>query len=276
MRRQIFSKETDLNGCKRHFIFRKVVIFALFVFMTFMICACQNKKIEVKSLSDLENKKIGCQAGTTGESFLSENFDSVEIHPFRDGNEACLALANNEIDAVIWDEFPAVEAVRSNPNLKIVDLNLSAEEYAVAVRKGDKTLLDSINATIRKMKNAGTFEMLKKSFMPADGNILIPELETGDYDETIKMGTNAAFPPFEYINGTNVAGFDVSFAKYIANDLNKNLQVFDISFSSLFDALEAGSIDFVCAGLTVNEERKARVDFSESYFTSKQVIVVRK
>lgn len=276
MRRQIFSKNMDLNGFKKTFIFQNAVIFALLIFMTFMICACQDKKIEIKSLSDLENKKIGCQLGTTGESFLSENFDSVEIHPFRDGNEACFALSNNEIDAVVWDEFPAAEAVRSNPNLKIVDLNLDVEEYAVAVRKGDKELLDSINATIRKMKDAGTFEMLKKSFMPPDGNILIPELETGDYSDSIKMGTNAAFPPFEYTNGTNVAGFDVSFAKYIANDLHKNLQVFDISFSSLFDALEAGSIDFVCAGLTVNEERKALVDFSESYFTSKQVIVVRK
>lgn len=256
-----------------------MIFFCKLCLLIFVICAisgCQFKKVEIKSLSDLENKKIGCQAGTTGENFLSDNFDSVKITPFRDGKEACLALENNEIDAVIWDKFPAQEAIKSNPSLKIVDLNLPAEEYAVAVRKGDKTLLDSVNATIRKMKNSGTFEMLKKSFMLADGNILIPELETDDFEETIKMGTNAAFPPFEYISGTNVAGFDVSFAKYIANDLGKNLQVFDMSFPSLFDALQAGSIDFICAGLTVNEERKASVDFSEPYFTSNQVIIVRK
>lgn len=255
-------------------IFSKTVIFL--IFSAFMICSCRNKKIEIKSLLDLENKKIGCQAGTTGEAFLSENLDSAEIQPFRDAYEACLALKEKNLDAMIIDDYLAQTLVKNNKNLKIVDLNLETEEYAAAVRKGDKELLDSINRTIRKMKEAGTFEMLKKSFMPADGNILIPELETGIYDENVKMGTNAAYPPFEYTNGTNVVGFDVSFAKYIANDLNKNLQVFDIAFPSLFDALEAGSVDFILAGLTVNDERKERVDFSESYFTSKQVIVVRK
>lgn len=252
------------------------VNFLFVAFTALMICSCQNKKIEIKSLLDLENKKIGCQAGTTGEAFLTGNLDSAEIHPFRDAYEASLALNKKNLDAMIIDEYLALSLVKRNKNLKIVDLNLEAEEYAAAVRKGDKELLDSINRTIRKMKHSGTFEMLKKSFMPADGNIIIPELETGIYDETVKMGTNSAYPPFEYTNGTNVVGFDVSLAKYIANDLNKNLQVIDVEFLSLFDALEDGCVDFVLAGLTVSEKRKARVDFSESYFTSKQVIVVRK
>lgn len=246
------------------------------LFFLIMISGCQNKKIEIKSISDLENKTVGCQAGTTGEFFLSGNFDSVKIQPFRDGNAACLALKNKEIDAVVLDEFPAIALVKNNKDLKIVDLNLAPEKYAVAVRKGDSKLLTSVNGTIRKMKSSGAFEMLKSSFMPPDGNIIIPEIKTGTYDKTIRMGTNAAFPPFEYTNGTNVVGFDVSFAKYIANDLNKNLQVFDMSFPSLFDALEAGSIDFICAGLTETEGRKEYVDFSEPYFTTKQVVIVRK
>lgn len=246
------------------------------LFFLFMFFGCRNGKIEIDSAADLENKIIGCQAETTGEFFLINNFDSVKIQPFRDGNEACLALKNKEIDAVILDEFPAHVLVKNNRDLKIVDLNLAPEEYAIAVRKGDSKLLDSVNATIRKMKTAGIFEMLQNSFMPPDGNIIIPEISSGNHEKSIKMGTNAAFPPFEYTNGTNVVGFDISFAKYIANDLDRNLQVFDMSFPSLFDALEAGSIDFICAGLTETEGRKEYVDFSDPYFTTKQVVIVRK
>lgn len=241
-----------------------------------MISSCHNGKIEIAEISDLENMTVGCQAGTTGESFLAGNFNSIKIKTYRNGNMACLALENGDVDAVVLDEFPARAFAGNSRNLKIVDLNLPAEEYAVAVRKGDTELLSSINSTIKKMKDAGIFEMLRRSFFPADGNIIIPEISCQKYEQTIKMGTSAAFPPFEYTKGTDVAGFDVSLAAYIAGDLSKNLHVYDMAFLSLFDALESGSIDFICAGMSVTQERRERVDFSEPYFTTRQVVIVRK
>lgn len=245
------------------------------LFLISFISACQDKHIEIHQVSDLAEKAIGCQTGTTGESFI-QSLGNITVCQFRDAYEACLALKNKEIDAVIIDEHLAQTMVKKNKNFKTVDLNLPAEEYAVAVRKGDKELLDSINATIKKLKISGAFNTLKNAFMPPDGNIIIPEFRTGTYNKTLKMGTNASYPPFEYTNGTKVVGFDASFAAYIANDYGGNLQILDMSFASLFEALNAGYIDFICAGLTVTEERKTYADFSEPYFTSKQVIIVRK
>lgn len=243
-------------------------------FLFLFISSCHNTKIEINSVQDLKDKTIGCQAGTTGESFLNEN--SFLAKPFRDAYEACLALKEEKIDAMIIDEYLALDIVKNNHDLEIVDLNFPQESYAVAVRKNDKALLNSINSTINSMNRNGTFKMLKKAFLPLNGEIIIPEIEHGKYSETVRMGTNASYPPFEYTNGTEVVGFDVSFATYIANDYKKNLKIIDMSFASLFDALEAGSIDFICAGLTVNENRKALADFSETYFSTKQVIIVRK
>ncbi|MBQ6118333.1 MAG: basic amino acid ABC transporter substrate-binding protein [Clostridia bacterium] len=96
---------------------------------------------------------------------------------------------------------------------------------------------------------------------------------TGD---TLVMGTNAAFPPYEFVaeDGT-YAGIDVEIANAVAEKLGKTVEVKDMEFDSLIPAVAGGSIDFVMAGLTVTDERKETVDFSDTYATGVQVIIVK-
>lgn len=92
---------------------------------------------------------------------------------------------------------------------------------------------------------------------------------------TITMGTNAEFEPFEYReNGAEVTGFDVEIAKEIAKKLGKELVIEDMDFDTLLLALSNDKVDFVAAGLTANDERRTQVDFSDTYFRSKQMIIV--
>lgn len=91
----------------------------------------------------------------------------------------------------------------------------------------------------------------------------------------IVMGTNAEFEPFEYREGTEVVGFDVELAKKIAEKLGKELRIEDVVFDSLIMGLNNKQMDFIAAGMTVTEDKKTQVDFSDSYFTSKQVIIVQ-
>ncbi|MDY4831695.1 MAG: transporter substrate-binding domain-containing protein, partial [Treponema sp.] len=91
-----------------------------------------------------------------------------------------------------------------------------------------------------------------------------------------KLGTNAAFPPFEYVDGKSVVGFDITMGQKIAKTAGKKLEVVDMAFDSLIPALQSGTIDFIAAGMSVTEERKKNVDFSVPYFQSEQVIIVRK
>lgn len=116
------------------------------------------------------------------------------------------------------------------------------------------------------------------AFMPAGGDseIKIPDAVGTEGGKTIKMGTNAAFKPFEYVEGTEVVGFDISMAQQIAQDMGAKLQVEDMAFDSLISALDAGAIDFIAAGMTATEERRQSVDFSDPYYSSKQVIILKK
>lgn len=245
-----------------------------------MVFASGNKEaVVITSSSDLEGKKIGVQAGTTGEMWVTDNLKSAKVYPFKSGIDAALDLKNGAIDAVVLDELPAKEIVARNPDLVIVRDEVFAqnkEEYAIAIKKGNKALLETINATINEMKTNGDYEALVKAFMPADGKITIPASKGTTGSKTLKLGTNAAFPPFEYVDGKDIVGFDISMGEAIANKAGAKLEVVDMAFDSLIPALASDAIDFIAAGMSVTEERKKNVDFSVPYFESEQVIIIRK
>lgn len=256
---------------------KKVISIISTVALLLGMSACQKKDIVViNSAADLAGKKIGCQAGTTGEIYIQEEVKDAKLKSFKTGIDASLDLKNGAIDAIVLDELPAKEIVSRNPDLTIVNDSFMTESYAVAVKKGNTELLESINKTIAELKSSGKYEELIKAFMPVDGNIVIPETQQLDTKDVIKMGTNAAFPPFEFIMGADVVGFDVAIGTYIARDYGKKLDVVDMSFDGLIAALQSGAIDFIAAGMTATEERRQNVDFSEPYYESNQVIIIRK
>ena len=94
--------------------------------------------------------------------------------------------------------------------------------------------------------------------------------------ETLKMGTNVAFPPYEYYDDETgeATGIDVEIAKAICEKLGYDMEIVDMDFSAIIPALTSGKIDFSMAGMTVTEERKQNVDFSISYATGIQAIIV--
>lgn len=102
--------------------------------------------------------------------------------------------------------------------------------------------------------------------------------KAGGSDE-IKFGTNAEFPPFEFVTSKGVIGefdgIDMVLAKEIAEENGKTAVIENIEFDSLLVALQNGQIDAAIAGMTVTEERKQAVDFSTPYYTATQVMIVK-
>ena len=91
----------------------------------------------------------------------------------------------------------------------------------------------------------------------------------------LRMGTNATFPPYEYVDENNeVAGIDADIAAAIAEKLGMELEITDMAFDSLIPALQSDTIDIVLAGMTVDPERAESVNFTDSYATGVQVIIV--
>ena len=92
--------------------------------------------------------------------------------------------------------------------------------------------------------------------------------------DVLVMATNAEFPPYEYHEGDDIVGIDVEIAEAIAEELGMELQIEDMQFESIIPSVQSGKADIGVAGITVDEDRLENADFSDSYTTAAQVIIV--
>ena len=93
--------------------------------------------------------------------------------------------------------------------------------------------------------------------------------------DTLTMATNASFPPYEYYEGDQVVGIDAEIAYAVCAEMGYDLQILDLDFNAIINAVTSGKADFGMAGMTVTEERQQSVAFSISYATGVQSIIVK-
>ncbi len=109
---------------------------------------------------------------------------------------------------------------------------------------------------------------------PASGNTD----QSGDFTTAVAgkltMATNAAFPPYEYLESGEITGIDAEIAAAIADKLGLELQIDDMEFDSITEAIKGGKADIGLAGMTITPDRQEEVDFTVSYATGIQVIIV--
>lgn len=92
--------------------------------------------------------------------------------------------------------------------------------------------------------------------------------------DTLVMATNAEFPPYEFYEGDDVVGIDADIASAVAEEMGMTLKIEDMAFDSIIAAVSSGKADIGAAGMTVTEDRLENVDFTDTYATATQVIIV--
>ena len=235
---------------------------------------------KVASVDDLAGAKIGVQMGTTGDIYASDyEAEGSTIERYSKGADAVIALKNGKIDCVVIDAEPAKAFVAKNDDLKILEEPFEIEEYAIAVSKDKPELTKSINEALAQLKADGTLDKIASNYIGDDTKGKTPYVSPEGVDRSkgkLVMATNAAFEPYEYYEDNKIVGVDVDFAQAIADKLGMELTVNDMEFDSIIAAVDSGKADFGAAGMTVTKEREKQVDFSDSYYTGKQMIIVKK
>ncbi len=231
----------------------------------------------IESREDLEGKKIGVQQGTTGDLSVTDEFGDENVERYNKGFEAVQALTQGKIDAVVIDDLPAQEFVKQSEGLKILDGAYSEEQYALCFAKDNQELCDQVNEVIQELKDDGTFDEIANSYIgdSAGENYYESPADVDRSGGTLVMATNAEFPPYEYYEGDEIIGLDADFAQAIADRLGMDLKIEDMAFDSIIPAVTSGKADFGAAGMTVTEERQQQVLFSDTYYTARQVIIVK-
>ena len=209
----------------------------------------------VTGIDDLPGKTIGVQLGTTGDIYASDyEEEGSTIERFNKGNDAVQALLQGKVDCVIIDEQPAEAFVANTEGLKILDEPFAEESYAICVAKGNDELVTAINGALAQLKEDGTLESIVNNYIGDDTKGQSPYESPADVDRsngTLVMATNAYFEPYD------------------------DLVIEDMEFDAIINAIQSGKADIGVAGITVTEDRQQSVDFTDSYATSKQVIIVK-
>lgn len=141
----------------------KFVDFSKDYFVANQVIIISENNNEVENLNSLIDKKVGVILGYTGDLIVSK-INGIEKVQYNSAPNAIMALSSGKIDAVILDSAPAQSYVSKNKGLKIVTMDVEDEKYAIAMKKGQKQLVDEVNKALDEIKAEGTYDKLIQKY----------------------------------------------------------------------------------------------------------------
>ena len=187
---------------------------------------------------------------------------------------ASLAACGSKNEAAPAGSDAAESEAAAATALKILDTEYVTEDYAIAVAKENEDLLSQINTALTALIADGTVAQVVDYYVSGEGELPAFQQDVAADAEVLTMGTNAAFPPYEFYENDAIVGIDAVVAGLIADQLGMKLDIQDMDFDAIIPAVVSGKVDMGMAGMTVTEERLQSVSFSESYATGVQVVIV--
>ena len=157
--------------------------------------------------------------------------------------------------------------------LKILEAEYAVEDYAICVAKENTDLLDQINTALATITENGTAQKIVDKYISGTAHDLTFQADAEGKPE-LHMATNAFFPPYEYYEGEKIVGIDAEMAAAIADELGMKLVIDNMEFDAIITAVATGKADMGMAGMTVTEERLQSINFSTTYATGIQSVIV--
>lgn len=259
---------------------------------------------DAKSLADLKGMKISAQFGTFHEQALTQ-IEDVKSSTYPEFSDLLTALNSGAIDGYISEEPTALAESLKDSSITYIPLvnndtgftaTAADTGIAIATKKGSE-LRDTIDAVVGTISEDVKKELMEQMVKLANGEEIeklaleseAPENPTG----ILKVGMECAYQPFNWTEtsaktvgavpisgegkeGLYANGYDVQIAQYVANKLGLKLEIYAIEWDSLLPALNSGTIDAVCAGMSPTAERAEEVDFTQTYYESNLVVIIKK
>lgn len=230
----------------------------------------------VENLSDLKGLNVGVPRGTTHETYLSENTEA-NIKTYEGTQEVIAALQQGRVSVAVTNRAVAEVAVRKDPALFVVPVDMGKDPVAIAVRKGCVALKDSIDDIIAGLRSDGVLVEMENRWLNTDGAYRPVSIEIPHEGTPLRIAVSAAREPFCFKDKDgSICGFDAELACRLAHRLNRPLEFQDMNFSTLITALQTGKADIIVSLMNYTPERAKVVDFSVPYYESARAALQRK
>ena len=159
--------------------------------------------------------------------------------------------------------------------VKVIEIDLTTEEYAFGVDKNQPELLEQVNTFLAKIMADGTFDEICDKYFGDGTPTPVVSAALDETKDQLVVATNAAFEPFEYMEGENYLGIDMEIMALFAAEIGQELVISNMDFDAVCLSVGQQKADIAAAGLTVKEDRKEYVTFSDSYYNASQKIIVK-
>lgn len=164
---------------------------------------------------------------------------------------------------------------KESSSVKVIDIPLTQEEYAFGVDKSQPELLEAVNKFIAQIQSDGTFEKILNNYFGDGQPQAVASAAPDSTKDQLIVATNAGFEPFEYTAGDKYYGIDMEIAALLADSLGKELVISNMDFDAVCLSVGQGKADIAMAGLTIKEDRKEYVTFSDKYYDAAQKVIVK-
>ncbi len=158
---------------------------------------------------------------------------------------------------------------------KVIEIDLTSEEYAFGVDKTQPELLEKANAFIAEIKADGTFDDICNNYFGDGTPVAVKSAKYDESKDQLVVATNAAFEPFEYTQGEDYYGIDMEIAAKFAEYLGVELVIQNMDFDAVCLSVGQQKCDIAMAGLTIKEDRLEYVNFTDPYYSASQKLIVR-
>lgn len=257
---------------------QKSKLFSLLALAMLVFSACGSKENEVviNSEADLAGLKVGTIAGSIYDIQLSARED-ISLHLFSSTSDCVEALKSGKVDALLMDEV-----VFSKADLKRLGFKRGYQldegiPSAFAFQKGDSSLVKSFNAFLKEFKESGGLAATKDYWMETE--VLRPEdfpkVEEYTTGEPLRFGNSEVLAPIAFYENGVWNGFEIELVRRFAAYMHRPVKIELMEFASLIVSLQMGKSDFIGGCISVTEERKMQVDFSDPFYDVHPVYFVR-
>ncbi|HWQ75427.1 MAG TPA: ABC transporter substrate-binding protein/permease, partial [Syntrophomonas sp.] len=230
------------------------------------------------TLAELNGKTFAVITGTIFDEYTHKYFPKSDVVYYKSTTDVVTAVANQKVTACLLDEPVARIIARNHNNLAVIDEMVEKDNYGYAAAKNDFSyqLTQQMSEFIRKLRSDGTLDQLQELWMGTDENAKT----VGDWENlpaangTIRFVTVAQTEPFSYYKGTDIVGYDIDMLVRFCKTYGYGLQITDTADDTWLAGLTGGKYDLAAASISITEERKQSIYFSDPNYNGGVVAVV--
>ena len=214
--------------------------------------------------------KVGALNGGVNGQIALEKLPAVEVMYYNTGIDMLTALEGGKIDAIVEDSCTIIYFNNESGNkMRMLDGYLESFQFGYAFAKNDKgrALCSQMNEFLAKIKADGTLEQIDENWMDPDkSEMAVDYTDLPAANGVIKLATIGTSPPFSYVVGDSIAGYDIDIVARFCKEYGYGLEVVSMTFDGIMPAVSSGKCDIGGSQISITEERKESVEFSDPYY----------